>query len=151
MPSNRPIVVPTDFSEGANGALGQAIRLAKLLGQRIELLHVYPIPPYLATGAFPAVAPPPPPTPEILEGVQSQLETLAETIRQAGVECQTATREGDAAERIVDHAAKLDADIIVVGTHGRTGWRRALLGSVAELVLRHAPCPVLVVPIREPA
>ena len=148
--SPRPIVVPTDFSEGAELALTLAVRFAKLLGAPLTLLHVYPNPPpYLATGQIPVAAPPPPLSPEVFENVQARLDSLCDTGRQAGVGCEIATLDGGAAEAIVEHAKKVAAELIVMGTHGRTGWRRALLGSVAEQVLRHATCPVVVVPLRE--
>jgi nucleotide-binding universal stress UspA family protein len=139
------IVAPTDFSEGAERALELAIHFATLQRGTITLVHVYPMPAYLAS----APAPPPPPTPELLEDVQEQLDVLAEKVRRAGLECETAILEGPAVDAIVNHAAKVRADLIVMGTHGRTGWRRAILGSVAEGVVRRAPCPVLVAPIRQ--
>jgi nucleotide-binding universal stress UspA family protein len=73
---------------------------------------------------------------------------LAAGVRESALECQTGTVEGIPGDEIVDYATKIGADLIVMGTHGRGGLRRVLLGSVAEKVLRAACCPVLVVPIR---
>jgi nucleotide-binding universal stress UspA family protein len=70
-------------------------------------------------------------------------------VREPGVECQTKTVEGNPGDEIVDYAAKIGADLIVMGSHGHSGVRRLLLGSVAEKVLHRTPCPVLVVPVGE--
>ena len=66
-----------------------------------------------------------------------------------GIPVEMTTLQGRAAPEIVAHAKKIGADLIVMGTHGRSGFQHALLGSVAERVVHHSPCPVLVVPARE--
>ncbi|MES1171714.1 MAG: universal stress protein [Bacteroidota bacterium] len=141
----RRVLVPTDFSETADRALTLAIRFAKLVRAAIDLVHVYPLPVYAPAtdvpGAFPL-----PPTPEILADVEHGLARAAARVRDAGVECQVASMEGRASDEIVAHATKIGADLIVMGSHGRSGLRRALLGSVAEQVLHKVKCPVLVVP-----
>jgi nucleotide-binding universal stress UspA family protein len=145
----RRIVVPTDFSEGSHRALTVAIQFGKLLRAAIDLLHVQVIPSYLPVPAVPGATPLPPPTPEAAQGIQESLSALAAAVRARGIECQTKTVEGNPCDEIVDHAAKIGADLIVMGSHGRTGLGRVLLGSVAEKVLHRATCPVLVVPIRD--
>jgi len=141
----RRIVVPTDFSLTAGLALTLAIRFAKLLRAAIDIIHVFPLPAYAAPSALPGAFVLPP-TPEILDGLDEKMAQLAAKVRQSGVECQTATMEGKASDEIIAHAAKIGADLIVMGTQGRSGVRRMLLGSVAEQVLHKARCPVLIAP-----
>jgi nucleotide-binding universal stress UspA family protein len=147
-PLVRRILVPTDFSEGAHRALTLAIKFAKLLRAAIDLLHVQAMPTYTPVPSVPGAVPLPPPVPEAAEGVRESLAVLAAGVRESALECQTGTVEGIPGDEIVDYATKIGADLIVMGTHGRGGLRRVLLGSVAEKVLRAACCPVLVVPIR---
>ena len=142
----RRVLVPTDFSDGANRALTLAIKFAKLLRAAIDVLHVQAMPSYTPVPTIPGAAPLPPPVPEAAQGVQESLAALAASVRESGLECQTVHLEGNPADEIVDYATKIGADLIVMGTHGRGGLRRLLLGSVAEKVLRAACCPVLVVP-----
>jgi universal stress protein A len=71
-------------------------------------------------------------------------------VREAGIPCETAMLIGSAVQEIVKRAKDTSADLIVMGTHGRSGLAHALLGSNAERVIQHAPCPVLIVP-RRPA
>jgi nucleotide-binding universal stress UspA family protein len=79
------------------------------------------------------------------------LEAEQERVRASAVETKTVTRSGRAAPEIVAYAKEIAADLIVMGTHGRGGFQHALLGSVAERVVHHSPCPVLVVPVRTQA
>jgi nucleotide-binding universal stress UspA family protein len=147
-PFVRRILVPTDFSDGANRALTLAIKFAKLLRAAIDLLHVQAMPTYAPIASVRGAVLMPPPVPEADPGVHDSLAGLAARVRESGLECQTGSVEGTPGEAIVDYATKIGADLIVMGTHGRGGLRRVLLGSVAEKVLRGACCPVLVVPAR---
>jgi nucleotide-binding universal stress UspA family protein len=131
------ILVATDFSKGAERALAAGIELAQAFHATIDLLHVYPP----VSGVFPGA-----PTPVNVENIERALAELAERVRNAGVECRTASVEGAAAEMINSQTASLAGDLIVMGTQGRTGLRRLMLGSVAEETLRGAVTPVLVVP-----
>jgi|SRR5947207_8937235 len=140
------IVVATDFSDGSDRALMVAIKHAKPLGAAIDLVHVYPMPAAGVMSPIPGVVPMPPPGPEVLEGIERRLSDLAAKVRAARVECVATTLQGVAAGQVVDYARRFAAEMIVTGTHGRTGVRRVLLGSVAEEVLRKARCPVLIVP-----
>jgi nucleotide-binding universal stress UspA family protein len=142
----RRILVPTDFSDGANRALTLAIKFAKLLRAAIDLLHVQTIPTYTPIPSIPGAVPLPPPLPEAAQGIQESLALLAAGVRESGIECQVRSVEGSPGDEIVDYATKIGADLIVMGTQGRSGLRRLLLGSVAEKVLRAACCPVMVVP-----
>jgi nucleotide-binding universal stress UspA family protein len=147
-PFVRRILVPTDFSDGANRALTLAIKFAKLLRAAIDLLHVQAMPMYTPIPSVPGAVPLPPAVPEADEGIKESLNVLAAGVRESGLECQTANVDGNPGDEIVDYAAKIGVDLIVMGTQGRGGMRRLLLGSVAEKVLRAACCPVLVVPVR---
>ena len=81
--------------------------------------------------------------------MQIGLDAERDRVKDAGVTVTTTTLSGRAAPEIVAHAKKTGVDLIVMGTHGRSGFQHALLGSVAERVVHHSPCPVLVVPMRE--
>jgi nucleotide-binding universal stress UspA family protein len=84
--------------------------------------------------------------------LDSRLESMQEALqRSAGVHCEIRLRSGVAAAQIVDAAFEENADLIVMGTHGRSGLRRWLMGSVAETVVRHARCPVLTLRLPEAA
>src|SRR5262245_53466224 len=116
-------VVATDFSEGAERALTVAIGFAKPLGAAIDLVHVYPMPAAGVMTPIPGVVPMPPPGPEVLQGIERELAARAETVRAAGVDCLLANPQGNAAAEIVAYAKRIAAELIVMGTHGRTGIR----------------------------
>ena len=139
------ILVPTDFSHDAETAMLYAIDLAKPFGAVVELLHVVENP--LAAGMWSAELY----TAEIA-GLQINLVKDAETRLRGIVEDAKApirlvseVRTGPATSTIVDTARERRADLIVMGTKGRTGLAHLLMGSVAERVVRLAPCPVLTV------
>lgn len=139
------IVVPYDFSSAAKAALEQAKELALRLGGGLELVHVVDESAYYV---MPIGVPPVPPTflRELEEKLREHLEREAEGVRKAGLSCETAVLRGLAAPTLLAHVEKTKPRLVVMGTHGRTGWRHALLGSVAERVVQRARCPVLVVP-----
>jgi len=140
------ILCPVDFSEFSAPALEHATRLARLFGARLVVLHVIPPFPALHEGTgFPWVA-----NPEELARTQRQraeweLQHLVEPLAGQRVPMETKVVEGDAARSIGAMAAALPADLIVVGTHGQGGFEQFVLGSVAEKVIRSAPCGVLAV------
>jgi nucleotide-binding universal stress UspA family protein len=145
----RRILVATDFSESADAALDAAIELARPNRAALDLVHVYPLPGVSVPFADALwVA-----SPEMLASLQTRLgealDQRAARVRAQGLECSAAAVQGAAAQEIVQRAAQGPADVIVIGTHGRSGLSHALLGSVAERVVQHAACPVLVVPHRE--
>jgi nucleotide-binding universal stress UspA family protein len=144
--SQKRVLVPTDFSEEADRAATVAVRFAKFLHASVDLVHVYAMPASGVLSPIPGVVPMPPPPPEVVQEIQQRLGERAAKIRESGVDCLITVVEGNAADEIVAQATKIAGEMIVMGTHGRTGLRRALLGSVAEQVLRKATCPVLVVP-----
>ena len=130
------ILHPTDFSENSEFAFRLACALARDYKARLVLLHVLPPPMVLyAGGPVPAETWP---TSEQAEEKLRQLEGQAHSVR---VESQVL--EGDPVDMILRAAEETASDVIVMGTHGRTALARLLMGSVAEAVLRKAPCPVL--------
>jgi universal stress protein A len=133
------ILVPTDFSETADGALDYARRLGDGLGASLHLLHVVQEP-LLAEGVRAEVNRTAPPLADNL--VHDARARLAE--RSPGT-TSTECIVGDTVANIVATASRLRADLIIIGTNGRTGIAHLLLGSVAEHVVRMAPCPVVTI------
>jgi nucleotide-binding universal stress UspA family protein len=147
------ILVPVDFGPHSDRAVSYATRLAADTGASIELLHVVEDP-YLAGVWTPELYLPDPVElcAELAEEAQDRLAIMTAAVRAQGVTASAVVRQGAATRTIVDYASAGRFDLIVLGTHGRTGLTHALLGSVAEHVLRRAPCPVLTVkaaPVRQ--
>jgi nucleotide-binding universal stress UspA family protein len=138
----RHILVPHDFSDTAQNALSFALDLASKLGAHVTVMHAYEIP----TFAYPeGVALTAEVVSNIRRAAQTALDGVAARSRRPGLEVQALLRQGPAWSEIDASAKDMHADLIVMGTHGRHGLARALLGSVAERVVRTAPCPVLTV------
>ena len=136
------ILVPVDFSGYAEQALEYAIALARKLQARLTLLHVISMMPMgVADGG---VALPYSYIQELEAEVQHKMETYRQRVQEAGLEGTVLVEDGTAFQRIVDTARDQHVDLIVMGTQGRTGLAHLFLGSVAEKVVRLAPCPVLV-------
>jgi nucleotide-binding universal stress UspA family protein len=139
----RHILVPTDFSDGSVRAFETALDMAVDTGARMTLFHVHHIP----TAVYPDVILPL--SPELVRDLERSVEVVldrwCDRARAAGVDTDTCTSFGATHEEICNTADALDIDLIVIGTHGRSGLSHALLGSVAEKVVRKAPCPVLTV------
>jgi nucleotide-binding universal stress UspA family protein len=137
------ILVPTDLSETADEALDYACELARQFGATVHLLHVIGIPtlgvPELGVAMTSTVID------SMVRDNQIALEQLVERKRHLATFGEALLRTGDARQLINQTAQDLGADLIVMATHGRRGVSRALLGSVAESVVRTAPCPVLTV------
>lgn len=141
----RKILCPTDFSDSARPAFELARALARDYRAALVVVHVAP-----PTRAFApdGIALPVP--------VEEPYELRARVVHlhpvDAGSEVEYRVLEGDAGEQILKASRDTNADVIVMGTHGRSGFTRLLMGSVAESVMRHAPCPVLTVrgPFRLP-
>lgn len=138
------VLCPTDFSEFSTAALSYAAALAASYGSAIRILHVLT--------PFPIVAPlgDVPGNVQIYESqrIQGQQALAAEAarVRRPGLSVDVELREGGAVHETLEAARAWDADLIVLGTHGRGGVERVVLGSVAEKLLRKAPCAVLAVP-----
>ena len=149
------ILVPVDFSAHSDGALRYAAKLASQVGASVELLHVVED---LAYGASSEVYVPNVPDlmQEMVNEAVPRLTSLKQALFPHGADVETAVFVGRPSSTIVDRARAGGFDLIVMGTHGRTGLSHMLMGSVAERVVRTAPCPVLTVraadaPARESA
>jgi nucleotide-binding universal stress UspA family protein len=144
----KTILLPTDGSECSAKAMAYALSLAKRYGGRVVALHVIDRRWEEQTrAAFVEVGQDL--TQKIREGYAEEarriLQAVAEAAAKAGVPVETRTITGIPFDDIVRIGAELAADLIIMGTHGRTGISHLLLGSVAERVVRRAPCPVLTV------
>lgn len=141
----RRILVPTDFGDCSTPALRYAVELAEKFGAELVLLHVVQD---LSLAMPDAVMPTPIPGPDLgqlIEAGKSGLASLIERENLARLNPRTEVRVGSPVAEIVAAAGDLKADLLCVGTHGRTGLAHLLLGSQAERIIREAPCPVLTV------
>jgi universal stress protein A len=136
-------LVPVDFSEDAEQALEYAIRLAKKLSARLTLLHVIHSVPLWTEGDM-GRALPDTYLSELEAVAQRHLAQLRQRVVDAGLTGDMLVVHGVPFQTIIDIAGNRQINLIIMGTHGRTGLRHVLLGSVAEKVIRLAPCPVLV-------
>jgi nucleotide-binding universal stress UspA family protein len=141
----KTILHPTDFSPQSEHAFHLACSVARDHGGRLILLHVAPSPEVIM-GEF-GMAPPATNDDEVLHRRLNQIQLAGPTIP-----VDRKVVHGDPADQILAVARASKCDLIVMGTHGRTGLGRLLMGSVAEQVMRKAPCPVLTVksPLAEP-
>ncbi|MDX1501741.1 MAG: universal stress protein [Thermoanaerobaculia bacterium] len=141
----RKIVLPTDFSAASDHAVETTLELLRprLDDAELVLLHVYHLPfEYTAYGTVPTALDY---FKDVEGSAQERLEELAEPLRGRGLTVHTSAREGYPPEVIVEAAEELEADLLALGTHGRSGLAHLLLGSTAERVVQRAPCPVLTV------
>ena len=138
--------VPLDFSEYADQALKYAMNLAGKLDARLTLLHV--IQPVPIGGMDMGVTLPYTYLQDLEAEIRQSMEGCLARVTAAGLEGDIVVAHGVPFHEILETAKTRKVDLIVMGTHGRTGLQHILLGSVAEKVVRLAPCPVLVV--REP-
>jgi universal stress protein A len=145
------IVVPTDFSEYAEHAFAWALGLATDRKAKIVLVHAvhpttyYAFPETIYLTDFAKLQE------ELMADAQKRLVEFMARKEAPGVTVETRVVVGEAVSEICQVATHEHADLIVMGSHGRTGLSHVLLGSVAERVVRHAPCPVLVVRLPQAA
>lgn len=141
-PLPKTILVATDFSETSEQALDYAVALATKLGAKLYLINAISLPSFGVVPELGVAA-----TSTMIEGIVADNQRSLDKVvaAKAPVKIHPVMRTGDPRDLIVDTASEVGADLIVMGTHGRRGVTRALLGSVAEGVLRHAPCPVLTI------
>jgi nucleotide-binding universal stress UspA family protein len=144
MTSIQSILFATDFSETSNRAQGYAGAMAAAFGAKLLVVHAYEAP-FMPVPDGLAYVPP-----VDFQGLRAELEqelakTKAQVRELGGREIETLVVEGQPWREIVRTAAEWGCDVIVIGTHGRSGISQLLLGSVAEKVVRHAECPVLTV------
>lgn len=138
------IVVPTDFSDCSEEAWALAKRVAARLGSEVVLAHILVEPIVYGDASLATDS-----TWQLFEQgrkwVEEKIEEWASGARAQGITVRTIVRTGSAHEEIVNLATDEPAELIIMGTHGRSVLNRALLGSVADRVVRFAPCPVLTV------
>ena len=142
-PDPKTVLVPIDFSDCSKKAAEEALALVRGFGGRTVFLHVLDLAEYIypaAYGAAPIVLPPLAP-----DDLEPDWQHFLKDLPLEGIAWEKQTVEGRAASRIVETAKACDADLVVMGTHGRTGVAHILLGSVAEAVLRLTECSVLTV------
>src|SRR5262245_27820178 len=140
------ILLPTDFSECGNYALSYAASLARTFKASIICLNV--IEPIVPTVGYSGMTEPLPiadSAEQLEDSAEREVPKLAECDECAGLEIEELVVHGEASAEIVRVAKDRNVDLIVIASHGRTGLGRILFGSTAEAVVRHAPCPVLVV------
>lgn len=133
------LLVPVSPTEDPAWLLDPAVEMARKFRASVVLLAVVEIPQ--------AALVPEQEASRFRRETEARLDVIAGPFRAAGVPVATALREGNAVSLILSGISEFAADLIVMGTHGRTGLRRIMLGSVAEAVVRRSPVPVLVVPV----
>jgi len=142
------ILVPIDFSDHSKKALQYAIPFAEQFKASIDLIYVvepaiYPADFSFGQVGFPAVED------ELRQRGAEELEALIKREIGARVNARSSVRTGKAAYEIEQYAREESVDLIIIATHGHSGMEHVLFGSTAEKVVRHAPCPVLVVRMAE--
>jgi nucleotide-binding universal stress UspA family protein len=148
--SIKRILVPTDFSETSTEAVATAMAFARAFGASIDLVHVaveaaYALPPPVDVATVPIDMA------KVLDEVNTNLTAEQDRVRAGGIPCDSTVLIGRPDTEIVAHADKTSADLIVMGTHGRSGIGHVILGSVAGRVVQHAHRPVLIVPFKKSA
>ena len=140
------ILCPTDLSDASVRALTYAAAFARWYGAQLTVLHAVPTfdPIVVAPGTF--YDPVQMVVPRSREEIREEMRRITNRAGMESLDVILSAQDGDPARNIIDHALETAADLVVMGTHGRGGFERLLIGSVAEKVVRKAPCPVLLVP-----
>lgn len=141
----RRILCPVDFSDFSRAAVERAVAIAKPFGAEITAVFVLPFA-FPTEGDAASCEAPVAPDPGVQDAVAEDIEEFLRPARDAGLEIRRCVRSGECTGHILDLAEERESDLIVMGTHGRSGFERWVLGSVTDTVLRKAPCPVLAVP-----
>lgn len=143
------LLVPVDFSEGTNAILTEAQALASKIGTELILLHVAPPDPdFIGYDPGPEVVRQQ--VAETFRDEHQQLQRLEREIQKNGGRASALLVQGPTVEKILQERRRLDCSLIVIGSHGHSAVYDLLVGSITEGVLRHADCPVLVVPCSAP-
>jgi nucleotide-binding universal stress UspA family protein len=146
----RRILCPIDYSEFSRRALDHAIAIARWYGSTITVFHVSHVLPITAYTPVGPIVPPSLLTPEDRGAMLAAMQKFAAEEAAPGVPMEFEIGEGKPATEIVEKAKEMSCDLLVLGTHGYSGFDRLVLGSVAEKALRKAECPVLTVPCHAP-
>ncbi len=139
MAAIKHVLMATDFSEASEHALELAKTFAQTFHAKLHLLHVIPDPyaqPWSVEASGSAI-------PDLLAQWEREAGARLEELKPAGLEANAVVRVGNPFHEIVEYAKQAGVDLVVIGTHGRGAIGHMLLGSVAEKVVRKAPCPVL--------
>lgn len=140
-PHWRTILVPMDFSAPSEAALAQALKLAGASGATVHVCHVIPLP-HALDALYEHGLEQPASVKRIEQKARRRIKELTASAETDG-KPRIHFSEGEAVAGVLAWATKLKPDLIMIGTHGRRGAKRFFLGSVAEAVVRRAPCPVL--------
>jgi universal stress protein A len=140
----RRVLVPVDLSSGSLRALDYAIDFGKVFEPQFVVLFVLEPMQFAVDGQVQGTLPVRV-AQERRRRARAELAAVTQPIAARGIRVRGVVEEGSPHGAIIDAAKRLKADLIIMGTHGRTGMTRALFGSVAEMVTRHATCPVLTV------
>ena len=139
------ILVPTDFSKHSQNALTYAVAFAEKFGAELYLLHIVQDLALFIPDAVTVSPPVSPPVGQLTAAVRGALDRLVQEKGLQRDNVHAEVRDGTPFYEIVQFAREKEIDLIVMGTHGRSGLAHVLMGSVAEKVVRKAPCPVLTV------
>ncbi len=135
----KKVLVLTDGSQNSRSALRYAVEICRNFGASLHLLSVIEDMPSYATLEVGSEF-----ISKVQEAIKSEVVSCAGYCETSGITCDGEIRHGVPYEEIINYAKEIDVDLIVMATHGHSGLSHILLGSVAEKVMRHAPCPVMV-------
>jgi nucleotide-binding universal stress UspA family protein len=141
----KKILCPVDFSTPCFKALARARELAVHFSSTITMLHVVSPIPVIPNSTFPSAAHVPDLLSEMEESARQSLAGMEKELTAKGLDCRSLVAHGSPADQIVATASDENTELIVIATHGMTGWKRVLFGSVAEKVVRYSPCAVLTI------
>jgi universal stress protein A len=141
----RRILFATDFSKASERAFQESTEMARENGAELLIAHVYQTPGFLPTDVYMSPAVYEELDAKLRENVALRLQALVDGVRKSGIDARPLVLAGTPYEAIAEAAQANAADLVVMGTHGRTGASRFFLGSVASRVISTAPCPVLTV------
>lgn len=139
------IIVAVDLSDVATVALNHTVSFAKAFKSHVRILHVeVPVPTYIGNEIVQPVIPTD--NEEEMDRIKKDLSAMVEHLTSKGVEADYELVKGPIVESIIDKAANYNADMIVLGAHNHGFLYRAFIGSVCSGVVKHSPCPVLIIP-----
>jgi nucleotide-binding universal stress UspA family protein len=145
----RKILAPVDYSDNSRASLEVAAELAKTYSATLEIVHVWDRPTYITEAVMVGHAGGHRPLTElIVENAENDMKSFLAGTSLATAAVQTRLLSGDPATELLREIERGQYDLVVVGTHGRSGLNRLLVGSIAEKLVRHSPIPVLTIPRR---